>query len=249
MAATHEPKDRPNATGAAFATTLWSVVLAARDGDSSGSQRALEKLCETYWLPIYAFIRHKGSSPADAEDLTQGFFVSLFQHNSLASVRPERGRFRSFLLASLRNFLADQHDRESALKRGGGRTPISLEADSPEAFYARQTAGGETPESCFERSWADALLRRAQQRLREECVQAGKLALFEDLGPIRTGDRERSSAEVAARHGFSENAARIAAFRLRQRYQELVTDEVRQTVATTEEVEDELRYLLQVISR
>lgn len=248
MAASDNPPDRPPATGAVFATTLWSVVLAAGDSGSGNSVAALEKLCTTYWLPIYTFLRRKGHSPADAEDLTQGFFVSLLEHESLASISPERGRFRSFLLASLRYFLADQRDRANALKRGGGRTPISLDADSAEAFYARQTADGDTPERCFERSWADALLRRAQQRLREECVKAGKQALFDDLGPVRPDDRELSYAEIAARHGFSENAARLAAFRLRQRYQELVSDEVRQTVATSEEVEDEIRYLLRVIS-
>jgi RNA polymerase sigma-70 factor (ECF subfamily) len=247
MAASDNPADRPPATGAVFATTLWSVVLAAGDVGASNSRAALEKLCDTYWLPIYAFLRRKGHAPADAEDLTQGFFVSLFEHNSLATITPERGRFRSFLLASLRYFLADQRDRANALKRGGGRTPLSLDADSPEAFYARQTPGGDTPERCFERAWADALLRRAQQRLREECVKAGKQVLFDDLGPTRSEDREMSYADIAARHGFSENAARLAAFRLRQRYQKIVSDEVRQTVATPEEAEDEIRHLLRVL--
>jgi RNA polymerase sigma-70 factor (ECF subfamily) len=249
MAAPDDTRARPPATGAIFATTLWSVVLAARDGGSANSSRALERLCSTYWQPIYAFLRRKGHAPADAEDLTQGFFISLLEHDSLASISPERGRFRSFLLASLRYFLSDQLDRANALKRGGGRTPLSLDADSPEAFYARQATDGGTPENCFERSWADALLRRAQQRLREECVQAGKEALFDDLGPVRAGDRELSYADIAARHGFSENAARLAAFRLRQRYQELVSEEVRQTVATPQEMEEELRHLLRVLSR
>lgn len=249
MAASDHSQQRSPATGAVFATTLWSVVLAARDGLSGDSNRALERLCNTYWQPIYAFLRRRGQAPADAEDLTQGFFVSLFEHNSLSSIDPAHGRFRSFLLAALRHFLSDQQDRARALKRGGGRTPISLEAESPEAHYARQVTDGESPERCFERAWADALLRRAQQRLRDECVSAGKQALYDDLGPVRTDDRELGYAEIATRHGMSENATRLAAFRLRQRYRELVSDEVRQTVRTAREVEEELRWLLQVVTR
>jgi RNA polymerase sigma factor (sigma-70 family) len=247
MSGSKESAGRPG-TGAAFVTTLWSVVLTAGDPAAVDSRQALEKLCDAYWLPIYAFIRRSGHAPADAEDLTQGFFVSLFEHNSLAAIHPERGRFRSFLLASVRYYLADQHDRATALKRGGGRTPVSLEAELPEAFYARQKPDGQTPDRVFERSMAEALLARAQQRLREECVRAGKEAMFEDLGPIRSSERELSYAEVGGHHGISENAARLAAFRLRQRYQEIVADEVRQIVSSADEVEDEIRHLLNVLA-
>jgi RNA polymerase sigma-70 factor (ECF subfamily) len=235
-------------TGAVFATTQWSVVLAAGTGTSPDSQQALEQLCRRYWPPIYAFLRRDGHPRADAEDLTQGFFASLIARRSFAALGPERGRFRSFLLACLRHYLADVRDYARALKRGGGRPLISLEGDEAEALCARQVADENTPERAFDRQWAETLLRRAQERLRAECAAAGKLALYEDLGPQRLGDRDLSGAELAARHGMSENAVRLAAFRLRRRYQELVRDEVRQTVATPEELEEELRHLLRALT-
>lgn len=240
--------DATQFTRAVFATTQWSVVLAARDLETPGSREALEQLCRVYWPPIYAFLRREGHSPPDAEDFTQGFFSSLFERESLASIRPERGRFRSFLLAALRHYLADTRDRARALKRGGGKPMVSLEAGDAEAFYALQVASHESPERAFERQWAGTLLRRAQERLQAECGAAGKLALYEDLGPQRQGERDRSQAEVAARHGMTENAVRLAAFRLRRRYQELVRDEVRQTVARAEEVDEEIRHLLRVLT-
>lgn len=244
----HHQAEATQFTRAVFATTQWSVVLAARDLGTADSRQALERLCQVYWPPIYAFLRRDGHPPADAEDLTQGFFASLLERESLVSVSPERGRFRSFLLACLRHYLADARDRAGALKRGGGRTPVSLDAGGVEAFYAQQVADHQSPERAFERQWAETLLRRAQERLRTECVAAGKRPLYDDLGPQRQGERDLSQAEIAARHGMSENAVRLAAFRLRRRYQELVRDEVRQTVATLDEVDEEIRHLLRVLA-
>jgi len=232
--------------GAGFATTLWSVVLAAGDRTHPGAPQALERLCRIYWRPIYAYLRRDGHAPADAEDLTQGFLFSLLARNSLATVGPERGRFRSFLFASLRHFICDESDRSHALKRGGGQKLIPLEGESPEAFYARQVSNGETPENFFERQWAQVILDRAQAELRRECEAAGKAALYRDLGP--DGERVRTHAEIAAVHGLSENAVRIAAHRLRHRYQELIRAEVRETVASDAEVEEEIRHLLRVFS-
>jgi RNA polymerase sigma factor (sigma-70 family) len=230
-------------------TTMWSVVLSARDLKTSEGAAALEQLCQTYWPPIYGFLRRDGHSPADAEDLTQGFLASLITRSSLESVTPERGRFRSFLMASLRHYLADQRDRANAAKRGGGQKAISLNVESAELAYARQSATAESPETIFEREWADTLFRRAQDRLRAECKAAGKLALYEDLGPQRAFDRAEADATIAARHHMSMNAVRIAAFRLRQRYQELIREEIAQTVSSPEELDSEIRHLIQVYAR
>ena len=231
--------------GNAFATTMWSVVLAARNGDARGVQ-ALDRLCRTYWRPIYAYLRRDGFSPADAEDLTQGFLASLIARNSMSTIGPERGRFRSFLLASLRHFISDQRDHANALKRGGGQKIISLEGETPEAFYARQTSTDETPERLFDRHWAETVLEHAQTRLKEECERVGKAELYRDLGPT---ERTRSHAEIGALHGMSENAVRLAAFRLRHRYQELVRAEIRNTVESEDELEEEIRHLIGVFSK
>ncbi|HAV62032.1 MAG TPA: RNA polymerase subunit sigma-24 [Verrucomicrobiales bacterium] len=241
---------QPGGTGGGgFCTTLWSVVLSARDRKDGEGTAALEHLCQTYWPAIYGFLRRDGHSPADAEDLTQGFLASLLARSSLDAVAPERGRFRSFLLASLRHYVADQRDRAHAVKRGGGRAPIPLDAESAESHYARQVATGETPETIFERQWADTLFQRAQEKLRSECEAAGKLRLYEDLGPQRASDRLLSDAEVGARHGLSENAIRIASYRLRQRYQELVRAEISQTVSSAAELEEEIRHLIGVFGK
>jgi DNA-directed RNA polymerase specialized sigma24 family protein len=232
--------------GGVFVTTMWSVVLAAGHRERPDGQQALERLCRTYWRPIYAFLRHNGHSPADAEDLTQGFLASLLARDSLAALAPEQGRFRSFLLASLRHFVADQRDRANALKRGGGQKPISLDAETAEAFYAQQATNGDTPEHSFEKHWAQTIIDRTQQRLATECEAAGKTELYQHLGP--EGERTLSHAEIAALHHMTENAVRLAAFRLRQRYQELVRAEIRETVSSDEELEEEIRYLLRVFS-
>lgn len=248
MSAGRDPIDAMPGGVATFATTQWSVVLSARDVGAPGSKEALEALCARYWLPIYAFLRRQHFSPADAEDMVQSFFASLLAHHSLEAVAPERGRFRSFLLAALRNHLADQWDRERALKRGAGVAAISLDADTAEAHYASELSDGETPERCFERQWAWSVLHRAEDCLRNECRDAGKEPLHAALGPQSEGGRSESHAEIAARLGMTENAVRVAAFRLRQRFQELVRREIRETVSHPSEVDAEIRYLLEVLA-
>ena len=242
-----EETNQTTHNGAVFATTMWSVVLAAGDREQAGAQQALERLCRTYWRPIYAYLRRAGHAPADAEDLTQGFLASLLARDSFASVGPELGRFRSFLLASLRHFISDQRDRANALKRGGGQRVISLDAETAETFYARQVTNGETPERSFERDWAQSVFDRAQARLKLECETAGKGDLYDELGP--GSERTRSHSEIGVARGMSENAVRLAAFRLRQRYQELVRAEIRDTVNDEAELEEEIRYLLCVFSK
>jgi RNA polymerase sigma factor (sigma-70 family) len=237
-----------SSTQSVFGTTLWTVVLKAGDVESDEGRRALEQLCQAYWPPVYAFLRRQGRSPADAQDLTQGFFASLLRHGSLVGVSPEKGRFRSFLLASLRKFLSDDYDRSTALKRGGGQPIVSLDEESAEAFYARQVSDGVSPDTAFERHWAQSLLLRAQQRLLNECRAASKEILYNELGPHRYGDHDKSYAEIASGCGLSEGAARATAHRMRLRYQELIRDEIAQTVHLASDIDAEVQYLVSVLS-
>jgi RNA polymerase sigma-70 factor (ECF subfamily) len=231
---------------ASFATTHWSVVLAAAAHSSSPSATgALEKLCRAYWYPLYAYLRRRGQSPEDSEDLVQSFIHSLLAGNSLADVAPEKGRFRTFLLAGVNNFLANQWRRSSTLKRGGGLSFVPLEGTVPEALYQAEPATNDTPERLYERRCAVALLEQALQRLREEALAGGKDDLFEQLKPFITDKTDSGDyPTVAARLGISKVAVRVAVHRLRQRYGEILRSEVAQQVATPAEVAEELRYLL-----
>ena len=231
---------------AAFVTTHWSVVLAAvTQGSSPLATGALEKLCRTYWYPLYAYLRRRGQSPEDAEDLVQSFFHSLLAGNSLAGVAPEKGRFRTFLLAGINNFLANHWRRSSTLKRGGSLSFVPLEGTAPEALDQVEPATDVTPERLYERRCAVALLEQALQRLREEALAAGKGELFEQLKPFITDKTDSGGyPTVAARLGMSEVAVRVAVHRLRQRYGEVLRSELAQQVASPAEVAEELRYLL-----
>jgi RNA polymerase sigma-70 factor (ECF subfamily) len=222
-------------------------VLRAGHGDSAESAAALETLCRAYWLPLYAFVRRKGFEPADAEDYTQAFFQRLLERNDLAHVSQDKGRFRSFLMAALQHFISDELDRARALKRGGGRQHLRLDTTDAEPLYAAEMVDGETPERAFDRNWTRALLARAGTRLRNECAAAGKEELFAAVGPETGG--EESQAAIAARLGLTESAVKSAAFRLRQRYRELIIDEVAQTVSNPAELEEELRQLLAASGR
>ena len=227
-----------------FATTHWTMVLHAGRSDTTRAQEALAQLCRIYWYPLYAYVRRRGYSPEDAEDLTQGFFARLLEMNSLADVRREKGKFRSFLLAVLQNFLANEWDRSHAAKRGSGQTPISLNDTDAEARYRLEPADTLTAEKIFERRWALALLAQVLARLRGEHTQAGKSALYDTLKPCLTGAREAAPyAELAARLKTTEGAIKVAIHRLRQRYRELLRDEIAQTVASPEEVDEEIRHL------
>ena len=228
----------------AFATTHWSVVLAA-GGPSVESMAALEKLCRAYWYPLYSQVRRHGFGPEDAQDITQGFFASLLRHESLASIRREKGRFRTFLLTSLKYYLADEKDRSRAVKRGGGRSPIELDALAAEERYALEPATDETPDRLFDRQWAAAMIERALERLKHEQRAAGKLGQFDKLKVFLT--RETLPGEYATisdEFGISTNAIAVAVQRLRIHLRELALLEVMQTVDSPTEAEAELRALL-----
>jgi RNA polymerase sigma-70 factor (ECF subfamily) len=231
-----------------FATTHWSVVLAAGDAASGNGHEALEKLCAAYWYPLYAFVRREGYAPADAQDLTQGFFARVLEKNYFAQVDRRRGKFRSFLLASLRHYICDEYDRTRALKRGGGAPAISWDEKSAEERYALEPADEMDAERIFERRWALTVLEEARKRLRMECAESGKADLYEQLKSFLSGETStRTYAEVAARLGMSESAVKSAVPRLRRRYQELVREEIAHTVNSQTEVDEEIRHLIAVI--
>jgi len=230
------------------ATTQWSQVLAARDGSDTEARAALESLCQTYWQPLYAFIRHQGASPDEARDLTQGFFAEFLEKDFLAGVDPDKGRFRSFLLASLRHFLSHERDRSRALKRGGGTLTLSLDTDVAEERYLHEPATGGTPEEVFERRWALTVLGRALATLRQESTGEDQQQRFEVLKPYLTGEEPRRPyREVGEELGITELAVRRAVHRLRRRYGQVLRDEISETVAGEDAIEDEVRHLLTAI--
>jgi RNA polymerase sigma factor (sigma-70 family) len=232
-----------------FATTHWSVVLAAGQSATIDAREALEQLCRTYWYPLYFYLRRCGSSPEDAEDLVQEFFARLLSKDYLGRADPQKGRFRSFLLSGIKNLLCDQHDRSNRIKRGGGKPVVSLDAPSAEARYQLEPVDGSAPDRAFDRSWATALLERAATRLRTEYAQSGRTELFEQLTDFRLDQESQVSYVEAARQlGLSQSAVRSAIYRLRQRHRELVREEIAQTLADPAELEEEVRYLLRVIN-
>ena len=231
-----------------FATTHWSVVLRAIDPNSPEAIAALERLCQEYWFPLYACVRRHGYGPDDACDLTQEFFARLLSKNSLRHADPQRGRFRTFLQTSLTNFLTTEWTKGMAEKRGGGVTILSLDASEAEERYVAEPADTLTPAKLFERRWAATVLELTVQALANEYATAGKTGLFESLKNYIWGDGAASYAEIAASHAMSEGAVKVAAHRMRERYRELLRAEVAKTVATPEEAEDELRYLISIIS-
>jgi RNA polymerase sigma factor (sigma-70 family) len=232
---------------AAFTTTHWSVVLEAQ-GESPAAQEALEKLCCMYWRPIYGFIRRQGIGPADAEDLTQGFFASLLEHRNLDAVRKEQGRLRSYLLGALKYFLADERRRAMAIKRGKGQRLIPLEELRADERVEMEPADPVTAELIYERRWASTVLERVLNLLKDEYRRAGNTALFDSLKQLLPGEPDApSQKDVAAQLGMTENAVRQAFHRFRQRYQSLLREEIAHTVATPGDIEDELRHLIAVV--
>jgi DNA-directed RNA polymerase specialized sigma24 family protein len=243
------PDKPPEQLSRRFPTTSWTLVSAA-GRHSSGSAEALGALCTAYWLPVYAFIRRKGYAREESEDLSQAFFTRLLEHRTLVEARRERGKFRSFLLASVTNFLANEWDRSQAQKRGGSCTTISFDFDAGEEEYHREPFHELTPEALFERQWAVALLDRVLGRQHEEYTRRGQAAHFDLMKSFLTGDQERGSYErVAGNLDMSEAAARTAVHRLRRRYAELVREEIAATVANPEDVDAEIRFLLAALER
>ena len=229
---------------AVFDTTHWSVVLQAGEGHSIEGVAALEKLCRTYWFPLYAFIRRKGYPEEDAKDFTQQFFISLLERKDLQNVSARKGRFRTFLLASLNHFLSNERDRASTAKRGGGRKIISLDAVAPEQFQHFAPATDLSPDKLFDQRWAMALLGEAASKLQAEMVAEGKAEQFEQLKIYLTEEpRTGDYATVAQKLNCTTQSVAVAVHRLRQRYRELVRMEVANTVSSPIEVEEEMRHL------
>ena len=226
-----------------FATTHWSVVLAAKQDDSSEATIALEKLCRAYWRPLYAYIRRNGHDATEAQDLTQEFFARLLARDYLQHLDHQKGKFRSFLLAYLKNFLSEQRRKAGAQKRGGGCVLVSLNEPVGEAGYLLEPVDELTPDQVFERRWAQTVLQAALNRLREEYSARGQAGLFEllqDYQPREPGGR--SYAQLGAELGMTEAAVKSAVQRMRQRHRELLREEIAQTVTRPEEIEEELRY-------
>ena len=227
-----------------FATTQWSLVLSAADRESPRFQQALAELCNGYWYPLYAFVRRHGSSATEAEDLTQDFFLALVEKEFLAATGPEKGRFRTFLLLCLKRFLANRRDYQRAVKRGGGRTLISINRDEAESRYQAEPTDTATPERIYERRWALALLDQVLSRLGDEYRQAGKETLFARLKMYLVADASPESyATVAADLALTAGAVKVAVHRLRRRYGELLRAEVARTLEQPSDIHEEIQAL------
>jgi len=233
-----------------FASTQWSLVLAAGRGASADAPAALEELCRRYWRPLYVYVRRRVRDDHEAQDLVQEFFSSLLEKDTVAVAEPERGRFRAFLLTSFRNFLANQHQRKSARKRGGGSAPLSLDMTTGEFCSTLEPVDSDTPERLYDRQWATTLLELVLGHLRDEMTRSGRADYFEQLSPFLAGrNRDVSYATAARRLGVSEGAAMVAAHRLRRRYRDLLHSEIAQTVADPQDVEEEIRSLFASLSQ
>src|SRR5262245_13371965 len=245
-----EPWQEPEAAGPrVFGTTHWSVVLAAGEGTSEPAQRALETLCHSDWYPIYVYVRRKGYGPDDAQDLTQEFFAQLIRKEHVRLADREKGKFRTFLLATLDYFLAREWSRAHRQKRGGQFTFISLNQQGPEERYRLEPADNDTPAKKFLRNWALAVLRQTLTALKGECEANGKEALFREVSGLLTGEGSVGAyAEMGSRLRMSEGAMYVAVHRLRQRYGELLRHEIAQTVSGPEEIDEEMRFLISALA-
>jgi RNA polymerase sigma factor (sigma-70 family) len=233
-----------------FATTHWSVVLAAGQGADAQAAAALEQLCRTYWYPLYVFVRRRGHSPEDAQDLTQQFFALFLQKGYFRLADRAKGRFRTFLLHALEHFLINEWKRAQCAKRGGGATTLSLDLETAEHRFANEPVTTLTPERAYEKQWAAALLEHVLSTLRQEYAEAGSARMFAELADLLWGkDGSVSFAEIGGRLGLTEGAARAAMHRLRLRYREQLRCEVAQTVDEPGAVDEELRYLISVVSQ
>jgi RNA polymerase sigma-70 factor (ECF subfamily) len=235
-----------------FATTRWTLVAAAGGDTSEETSAALATLCETYWYPLYAFARRRGNDAHAAQDLTQGFFATVLEKDYLRDADRERGRFRSFLLAAFSNYASKQRDHAAAQKRGGGKTPLSLDFEHGESRYCLEPADELTPERIFERRWALTLLDRVVTRVRDELAASGKEQVFDALKGTLTGAPVGSYREIGVSLGMSEGAVKVAAHRLRKRYRACLRAEIADTVADAasnpDAIDDEIRHLIEAVS-
>jgi RNA polymerase sigma factor (sigma-70 family) len=245
----HTPENPDPQPAWRFASTRWSLVAAAGQGASPEAQEALAVLCRVYWYPLYAYARRRLGNVEDAQDATQAFFAQLLEKDYVQAADPERGRFRSFLLTAFKRFLAKERERDRAQKRGGGRHIVPLDFQMGEHRYHLEPADHATPETIFERRWALTLLEQALARLRQEFETADKQKIFDGLKATLTGDGVAEPyAEIAGRLEMSEPAVKVAVHRLRRRYQELLREEIAQTVVTASEIDEELRDLFRAVS-
>ncbi|HEY5914067.1 MAG TPA: sigma-70 family RNA polymerase sigma factor [Verrucomicrobiae bacterium] len=234
--------------GSQFTTTHWSAVLEAGKQDSPAALAALEELCRTYWYPLYAFVRRQGHSPEEAEDLTQSFFERLIEKDYVKLADPERGKFRSFLLSALKNFLTNEWARSARQKRGGGYAAVRWDRNRAEQRYALEPVDQLTPERIFEKQWAITLLEQVLARLKQEQIEAGREGFFDEVKGWLWGDKGTTGyAELAGQLGLTEPALKSAVHRLRLRYRELLREEIGRTVATPLEVQEELEGLMAVL--
>jgi len=232
-----------------FRTTRWSVIHAAAGPNSGDAHEALATLCEAYWYPVYAYVRRSGQKAEDARDLTQGFFARLLEKRDIAGADPVHGKFRDYLLGSVKHFLSNERARERALKRGGGRVPLSIDYQDADRQYGLEPADPVTPETLFLRNWALALVGRATERLGEEYGAQGKRVVFERLRPMLTGDTEAAKrGKIAESLDMTENALNVAAHRLRRRFRHQLREEISDTIADPDDTEDELRALLSILA-
>lgn len=241
--------DPPRAAPRRFATTRWSQVIAAGRAQTTASRDALAGLCAAYWYPLYAYVRRWGHDPDEAEDLTQEFFARLLEKHYLRDADPSRGRFRSFLLASLKHFLSNERDRAMAVKRGGRATIVALEVETAEGMYQLEPPDADTPEKVFERRWALLLLERTLARLRDEFASGGRAPLFSRLEGYLTGERETVPyAVLAGELAMTEGAIKVAVHRLRKRFGALLREEIGDTVSDPAEIDDEVRELFRILT-
>lgn len=244
----HENHRRSDTSASPFPPTRWTVILTAQ-GKGDEAHLALNALCGLYWQPVYAFVRRKGNSPADAEDLTQGFFTELLSRGSLENVAEEKGRLRTFLLKAVTRHMINEHEKASAAKRGGGQSLLSLDFESAESNYHLEPGHSVTPELEFERQWALQILDIALAEARADAETNGRSALFDDLKGIISLDATLTPyEEIAARHSLTEGAVKAAAHRLRQRFRAALRQAISQTVFTEEEIDDEIRHLFEVFA-
>jgi RNA polymerase sigma factor (sigma-70 family) len=233
-----------------FATTHWTTIMAAASGDSVVAHDALARLCQAYWYPLYAYVRGHGYSPETAEDLTQGFFARLLERKDFERCERQKGRFRDYLLGAFRHFIADEYDKAIARKRGGGQILISFDAQDAEERFLLEPADTLSPDKIYERRWALTVLDEALARLQTEYREADKLHLYRALEAHLTRDESKSSyAAIGLDLGLTEGAVKSALHRMRQRHRELIREEVAYTVSTAREIDEEVRYLISVLSR
>jgi RNA polymerase sigma factor (sigma-70 family) len=249
------PESNPSSDGcprtdpAVFTTTHWSVVLAAGHSSVPGAQEALQTLCRTYWYPLYVYVRRQGNSPEDAQDLTQEFFARLLEKKYVRLADPDRGKFRAFLLKSLKHFLVNEWEKARTQKRGGGQCIIPLDAEIAEGRYAAEPAQALTLDQVYEKRWALTLIEAAIAELQESYEATDRLPIFETLKPFIWGERTPLPyAEAARQLDLTEGAVKVAVHRFRSRYREILRAEIAKTVATPREVDEELQHLIEVLA-